>query len=119
MCSAIATSIKDTLKWLWDPRSDQAKKYQEWENKTPLKRRTQKLTVFIKDKEPVGTVFSRKDIDNELIKLRLASDKDVFEDQLHEWLSQRGTKGILIGSAWFGPEVIEWIQLGEQTAEDL
>lgn len=116
----IAEDIMNTLKWLWDPRSDQEKAHEEWEKTAPMMRRTQKLTVHIKNMEPFNIFFSRTDIDyKDFGTQRWASEKDIFEDQLRKYLGNRGTKGIQIDSVWFSPEVIERIELGEQTVEEI
>lgn len=56
--------ILDTLKWLWDPRTDRQKEYERWDNETPLQRRTQKLKVVTKDdfgKRTHGIEYSLED----------------------------------------------------------
>lgn len=102
------------LKWIWDPRTEEDKIYDDWDKKTPLQIREQTLFVFIKDlKEPLVVTFSRKDWNGGFGTMRWASDKKTFDSLLAEWIGDRGHLGIHIDSVWYSPKNIERIELGD------
>lgn len=111
-------SFIETLKYLWDPRSDNKKAYDKWDQETPLQRRTQKLNVYIKNQEtPITITYSQKDQESGFGTLRWASNEDTFDSFLKEWLGNRGSRGITIDWVWYSPDSIERIELGEQIVE--
>lgn len=113
-------SFIEKLKWFWDPRTDEEKAYAKWNQETPLRCRTQQLTVYIKNIETPATVlYSRKDWQSSLGTMRWASNEETFDSLLKEWLGHRGSRGITIDSVWHSPKSIERIELGEQIVEDL
>lgn len=113
-------SFIEKLKWFWDPRSDSEKAYAKWDQETPLQRRTQKLSVYIKNSEtPITVTYSQKDWESGLGTVRWASNENTFNSFLKEWLGNRGSRGIKIDSVWYSPESIERIELGEQIVEEI
>lgn len=100
----------DTVKWLWDPRSEEQKRYDE----DPLQRHTQTLHIYIKDMpEPFVRVLDYKDTRyGSLGVFRVDLDRRV-----NEWLVNRGTNGVKIDQVWYAPDQIVRIELGEQTVE--
>ena len=112
--------ILDTLKWLWDPRTDEQKEYEQWDSETPLQKRTQKLRVIVKGENGKLThriEYSLEDWKTGMGTMRWASDEQTFEHFLNEWIADRATQGIRIDSVWYSPETIERIELGEQKLE--
>jgi hypothetical protein len=102
--------IVDSLKWLWDPRSEEQKRYDE----DPLQRYTQTLHIYIKDvPDPFVRVLDYEDT-------RFGS-LGVFRVDLgrivQEWLSNRGSKGVTIDQVWYAPDQIVRIEIGEHTVE--
>jgi len=94
--------IVDSLKWLWDPRSEEQKRYDE----DPLQRHTQTLHIYIKDvPDPFVRVGS-------LGVFRVDLGRNV-----QEWLSNRGSKGVTIDQVWYAPDQIVRIEIGEHTVE--
>ena len=103
--------IVDLLKWLWDPRSEEQKRYDE----DPLQRHTQTLHIYIKDvPDPFVRVLDYEDT-------RCGSLGMVFRVDLNrnvqEWLSNRGSKGVTIDQVWYSSEQILRIEIGEHTVE--
>lgn len=100
----------DTVKWLWDPRSKEQKRYDE----DPLQRHTQTLHIYIKDmSEPFVRVLDYEDTRyGSLGVFRVDLDCRV-----NEWLVNRGTNGVKIDQVWYAPDQIVRIELGEQTVE--
>jgi hypothetical protein len=100
----------DTVKWLWDPRSKEQKRYDE----DPLQRHTQTLHIYIKDMpEPFVRVLDYEDTRyGSLGVFRVDLDCRV-----NEWLVNRGTNGVKIDQVWYAPDQIVRIELGEQTVE--
>jgi hypothetical protein len=103
--------LVDTLKWLWDPRTDEQKRYET----DPLRRYTQHLTVYIKG---VGKPFER------YIEFEDSNFGDWYirvdlDDDIREWLNNRAKKGIKVDDVWYPPDMIERIELGEHTVEEI
>lgn len=110
----------ETLKWLWDPRSDEQKAYAKWEQETPLQRRTQELVIYIRDREePFRCDYKQEDFQSGDWSWRRASSVSVFNGYLNDWLNDRGSKGIRIDDVWYSPEVIERIELGKSVLEPI
>lgn len=108
--------IMEKLKRVWDPHTDEDKAYQKWDRKTPRQRREQKLAVHIKDhEEPLIVRYIQEDD-----RVRWASNKGTFDSYLNSWLTERGSRGIRLGSVWYSPEVILRIELvGESKLEEI
>lgn len=105
--------IVDSLKWLWDPRSEEQKRYDE----DPLQRHTQTLHIYIKDvPDPFVRVLDYEDT-------RCGSLGMVFRVDLNrnvqEWLDKRAEKGITIDKTWYAPDQILRIEIGEHTVEEI
>ncbi len=100
----------DTVKWLWDPRSKEQKRYDEG----PLQRYIQTLNIYIKDvPDPFVRVLDYEDTRyGSLGVFRVDLDCRV-----NEWLVNRGTNGVKIDQVWYAPDQIVRIELGEQTVE--
>ena len=97
----------DTLKWLWDPRSEEQKRYET----DPLRRYTQHLTVYVKSiEEPFKRYleFEDRKFGDWYIRVDL-------DDEVREWLSKRATKGIRFDNVWYPPEQVLRIELNEHT----
>lgn len=112
--------IIDTIKWLWDPRTEKQKAYEEWDRKTPLQRRTQELHVFIRGEvdEPFVVEYMAKDwVLGTGEAVRWASNTDSFTDELIRWISRCGTQGIIVDGVWYSPAMIERIEMGESRLE--
>ena len=109
-----------TLKWLYDPRTDEQKAYDEWNEKTPIQCRTQDLYVFIRGREePFVVEFTKTDEVYGDFSLRWASNYKTFISYLEDWIEARWTKGIHVDGVWYSPEMIERIELGESKLEVL
>lgn len=110
--------IVSTLKWLWDPRTEDEKSYSKWSEQAPLQRRTQELVIYIRDRtEPFRCDYTQEDFRTSDWTFRRASNDGIFNDYLNEWLGERGSKGIRIDDIWYSPEMIERIELGESVLE--
>lgn len=104
-------SIIEKLKWFWDPRTEEEKRYKA----DPLRRYTQEVRVFINDVEaPFERVleFEDEDISGWIFRVD-------FEKDMHNWLNRRGDKGVLIDDIWYPPAMIERIELGKHTVEEI
>jgi hypothetical protein len=101
-----------TLKWLWDPRSKEQKRYDE----DPLQRHTQTLHIYIKGvPEPFVRVLDYEDTKyGSLGVFRVDLDCRV-----NEWLVNRGTNGVKIDQVWYAPDQIVRIEIGKHTVEML
>lgn len=103
--------IVDTLKWLWDPRTEEEKRYET----DPLLRYTQEVRVFIVGIEkPFERVLNYQD--GELNGFLFRVD---FDLKVRNWLDRRGEKGIKLDDVWYPPAMIERIELGEHTVEEI
>lgn len=103
--------VIDSLKWLWDPRTEEQKRYET----DPLRRYTQHLTVYIKDiEEPFKRYIEFEDHNFGDWYIRVDLD-----DKVREWLDKRATKGIRFDRVWYPPDQILRIELGERTVEEL
>jgi len=102
--------IVDSLKWLWDPRSEEQKRYDE----DPLQRHTQTLHIYIKDvPDPFVRVLDYEDTRfGSLGVFRVDLGRNV-----QEWLSNRGSKGVTIDQVWYAPDQIVRIEIGEHNVE--
>ena len=110
--------IVSMLKWFWDPRTDEQKAYDKWDQETPLQRRTQRLRIYIQGEvEPILTDYVREDWEWAGDIMRSATSDTSFNGQLTDWIARRGTRGIKIDNVWYSPESIVRIELGEQTLE--
>ena len=103
--------IVSTLKWLWDPRTDEQKSYET----DPLCRYTQEVRVFINGiEEPFVRILEYEDMEfGDWIY------RAFIDDKVKEWLDHRGEKGIKLDDVWYPPAMIERIELGEQTVEEI
>jgi hypothetical protein len=104
--------IVSTLKWLWDPRTEEQKRYET----DPLRRYTQQFMIYIKDIETVfekNIVFEDQDFGSDWI-LRVHIKSDV-----QNWLDARAEKGVKLDDAWYPPAMIERIEVGELTVEEI
>jgi hypothetical protein len=99
----------DTLKWMWDPRSEEQKRYET----DPLRRYTQNFRIYIKG---VDTPFNRviEFDDGKFGDFIMRVDLDWY---VREWLDNRATKGIRFDDVWYPPEQILRIEVGEHTVE--
>lgn len=111
--------IIDTIKWLWDPRTEKEKAYDKWNRETPLQRREQKIAIYIKNREePIITTVRVVDFETGGSgTLRYASSENCFNTMVNEWLDNRAKNGIRIDSVWYSPETILRIELGESKLE--
>jgi hypothetical protein len=105
-----------TLKWLWDPRTEEEKAYDAWNAATPLRLHTQTVMVYIKNTEkPFVRVLEFKEFEfGSMGKWRVNLDERVAD-----WIAFRFTNGIGINSVWYAPNQIERIELGEKTVEPI
>jgi len=104
-------SLIEKLKWFWDPRTEEEKSYKT----DPLRRYTQEVRVFINDIEaPFERVleFEDQEIRGWYFRVNL-------EDDVQDWLNKRSEKGIRIDNVWYPPAMIERIELGGQTVEEI
>lgn len=101
----------DTLKWLWDPRTEDQKKYEE----DPLQRHTQELKIYIKD---IETPFERV---IEFDDFRMGSIGSYRYDvtDVNEWLNKRAKNGIKLNNVWYSPAQIARIEIGEFRSENI
>jgi len=104
-------SIIEKLKWLWDPRTEEEKRYET----DPLRCYTQEVRVFINN---IETPFERvlEFEDREISDWILRVD---FDYDMRDWLNRRGEKGIRIDDVWYPPAMIERIELGKHTVEEI
>ena len=104
-------SLIEKLKWFWNPRTEEEKRYET----DPLRRYTQEVRVFINDIEvPFERVleFEDQEISGWYFRVNL-------EDDVRDWLNKRVEKGIRIDNVWYPPAMIERIELGEHTVEEI
>jgi hypothetical protein len=101
-----------TLKWLWDPRTEEQKTSQ----KGPLRRFTQHCIIHI-----IG-------VEETFEKYIVFEDKDFYDDwvfrvdikhDIKNWLGARAEKGVKLNDVWYPPSMIERIELGELTVEEI
>lgn len=104
-------ALFDTLKWLWDPRTEEQKRYQT----DPLRRYTQDLRIYIKGIEKPFEVTLRFE-DEEYGDWMMRVDLD---DEVNEWLGRRAERGVTIDDVWYAPNMIERIERGEKTVEPI
>ena len=103
--------LVDTLKWLWDPRTEEQKRYET----DPLRRYTQHFQIYIKGIEtPFNRVIEFEDAEFGDFMLRVDLDWNV-----REWLSNRVEKGVTIDKTWYAPDQIVRIEIGEHTVENI
>ena len=101
----------DTLKWMWDPRTDEQKRYET----DPLRCYTQTLHIYIKGIDtPFNRVLEFKDIQcgDWFIRVDLARD-------VRDWLGNRAKKGVTIENVWYAPDQIVRIEILEHTVEKI
>jgi hypothetical protein len=101
----------DTLKWLWDPRTEEEKRYET----DPLRQYTQKFLIYIKGiDEPFARnlIFTDVDADGWMFRVNL-------ERAVSKWLAQRGVDGVEIDDTWYPPDMILRIEMGEHTVKEL
>jgi hypothetical protein len=99
----------DTLKWMWDPRSEEQKRYET----DPLRFYKQNFAIYIKGvDEPFERYieFEDRKFGDFIIRVDL-------EDSVREWLGNRATKGIRFDDVWYPPDQILRIEVGEHTVE--
>ena len=110
--------IVNTLKWLWDTRTEDERAYSKWSKQAPLQRRTQQIFVYIKDREePLSCNVVDTDVRTSDWTYRRASNENIFNDYLNDWLGERVSKGIRIDNVWYSPETIVRIEMGESRLE--
>ncbi len=100
-----------TLKWLWDPRSEEDKRYVT----DPLRRYTQNFVIYIKG---VDTPFER------YVEFEDANYGDWYirvdiDDDVREWLNKRAKNGIKLDDVWYPPNMIERIEVGNVEVTDI
>lgn len=103
--------IVSTLKWLWDPRTEEEKSYEA----DPLRRYTQEVHVFING------------IEEPFVKTLEYEDREFggwiyrafIDDKVKEWLGHLGEKGIKLDNVWYPPAMIERIEIGELIVEEI
>lgn len=95
-----------TLKWLWDPRTEEDKRYVT----DPLRRYAQHFKIFIKDiDEPFNRYVEFEDechFDDWVYRVDL-------DDEIRDWLSNRAKNGIKIDNVWYAPNKIDRIEIGD------
>lgn len=104
--------IISTLKWLWDPRTEEQKTRQS----APLRRYTQQCIIHIIGVEEVfekNIAFEDQDFGSDWV-FRV----DIKHD-IQNWLGARAEKGIKINDVWYPPAMIECIELGKLTVEEI
>lgn len=102
-------SFIDTLKWMWDPRTEDEKRYET----DPLRRYTQNFRIYIKGVEQsIDCSISLKDVEINGWVWRVDLDQEV-----RDWLNKRAVKGVRIDDVWYPPEQILRIEIGEHTVE--
>ena len=104
--------IISTLKWLWDPRTEEDKKYMS----DPLRRYTQQCIIHIIGVEEAfekNIAFEDQDFYNDWV-FRV----DIKHD-IQNWLAARAEKGIKLNDVWYPPSMIERIELGKVTVEEI
>jgi hypothetical protein len=103
--------VIDTLKWLWDPCTEEDKQYKT----DPLRRYTQQFYIYIKGIEaPFDRSISFEDVDfgnDWMIRINL-------DYEVQEWLNRRAEKGVKIDNVWYPSDMIERIELGESWVEE-
>lgn len=103
--------LVDTLKWLWDPRSEEQKRYET----DPLCCYTQQFLIHIKGiEQPVDCSIALKDVEVGGWLWRVD-----LEDEVRSWLNKRAVKGVRIDDVWYPPAMIERIEIGKHTVEML
>lgn len=103
--------IIDTLKWLWDPRTEEQKRYET----DPFRRYTQEVRVFIVGIEkPFERVLEYQDCELNGWIFRVD-----FDGKVRNWLNRRGEKGIKLDDVWYPPAMIERIELGGESVEEI
>ena len=106
-----------TLKWMWDPRTAEEKAYEQWDKTAPLRRKTQTMTVYIKDiADPIAVSFSLKDRITGFGTWRVT---EYFEDYANDWLKERAKHGIRIDDVWYSPDQLVRIECGEIETSDI
>ncbi len=103
--------LVDTLKWLWDPRSEEQKRYEA----QPLRRYNQNFEIYIKG---IDTPFERY-VEFEDSAFGDWEFRVNLGEEVQEWLSRRAEKGITIDKTWYAPDMIERIEIGEHTVETI
>jgi hypothetical protein len=105
----------DTLKWLWDPTTEEQRQYRAWNAQTPLQRHIQHIRIYIKGIDvpfKVTLKFEDKELGDWLMRVDL-------DDDVRAWLSRRAKNGVTVDDVWYAPNMIERIELGEKTVESI
>lgn len=107
--------LLDTLKWMWDPRTDDEKAYAAWDAATPLKTYTQHFTVWLTGiAEPFELSTKFRDFAGGGVG-NIRVDIDYHTQALRDkW----GTKGITIRGVFYPPARIEKIEIGRVDVAD-
>jgi hypothetical protein len=103
--------IINILKWLWDPRTEEQKRYET----DPLRFYKQNFVIYIKG---VDEPFKRY-IDFEDRKFGDFILRVDLEDDVHEWLDKCAKRGIRFDNVWYPPDQILRIEIGEHTVEEI
>lgn len=86
-----------------------------------LKRRKVEVRAYIRDlPEPVDTVWivEDRDVDGDWY-WAWASNDESFKEEINKKITNSFTKGFKCGNTWYAPSLIQRIELGEETVEDL
>jgi hypothetical protein len=103
--------LVDTLKWLWDPRTNEQKRYET----NPLQRHSQELKIYIKGNE---TPFERV-IEFDDFRMGSLGSYRYDSSDVNEWLRKRAKNGIKLDNVWYPPDSIERIEIGEFRSENI
>ena len=104
-------SIIDTLKGLWDPRTEKEK----MEQKQPLMKACCTLHVYVQgDKFAKKAYVHAQDLEaGSLGIFRFASDEKSFKGSINDALRAIQTRGIITEAGWFPAERIDRVTIGE------
>jgi hypothetical protein len=108
----------ETLKWMWDPRTDEEKAYAEWDRATPLQKRTVTLLIYI---DGIDTPFEHecafRDFEFMGEIYRDATNEKYFNDEVKGYLGKIPKNGITIGDVWYPPKSINRVEIGKNRLE--
>lgn len=98
-----------TLKWLWDPRSDEDKAYAAWDAATPLQTHTQYFTVWLTG---IAEPFELSTKFHDFSAGGLGNMRMDVEYCTQSMSDKWGAKGITIRGVFYPPSRIEKIEIG-------
>lgn len=102
-------SFIETVKWLWDPRTEEEKMCEDG----PFRRYTQEFLIFIKGiASPHIHQYIVQDMECGPIDIRVDINHNI-----QKWLENRANLGVRVKDTWYPPEQIERIEIGKQTVE--